>query len=309
MAVTDVIPGVVRQPWRGSRDEQAIREYSVTYIVITDSPLDGPEVVLKAPGLPLQYSTYQFGNDRDLGATLKKKDAVRIDSELMKWEVNCNYNSRVEVVDFGDEDPPSRPPHKTWFTEPYQRIVTTDRLGSPIENVCHDEFDPPAMMDDSRLVLQYTRIDTTADMIFAFSFADAVNSDMFQGFLPGEAKVTSIKAVEHFEKSIMFWDVSFEIHFRRLIQNPPCNVYKPVANGWQRITEIPPWNKTLPNKGFWEFSGGQYKIIRKDGAITPDPQRLAINGALIDKGAPLSAGVLLSFEVYQQKPFAPLGIL
>lgn len=309
MAVLKVLPNLTSAPQDGKKDELAEREYRVTYLVQTDDPLDGPEVVLRAPGLPIIGATYSFANDIDLGALVRSLNARRLPDERLLWEVEVTYSSRNQGDDIVEQNPLDRPAKKRWSTEPYQRIIHHDRFGSPIFNSAHDTFDPPIMIDDMRLTLIYTRNEATNDIPFIFSFANAVNSDVFYGFQPGEVKLTHIESEEEKENNVIFWVTTYEFHFRRTITNPQAQIYKPNGNSWQQIPSIPPWSTTPLNVGFHELKSGKLvRITDTSGKPTPVPLRLNIDGTRMSASATPSQSVFLSFECYDVKPFTALGI-
>lgn len=51
--------------WEGGRDDEGHRTFECTSLVSTDSPFDGPSVVMYASGLPLVGSNWVLGNDND----------------------------------------------------------------------------------------------------------------------------------------------------------------------------------------------------------------------------------------------------
>jgi hypothetical protein len=261
--------------------------------------------------VPKLYSGYGWGNDFDLGCTLREKNATRIPGEPLIWEIRLSYSSALETEPEGEISPLARPPKKRWSTQPYQRIATHDFYGNSITNTAHDTFDPPAMADDSRLVMTYTKNYTEADMIFAFGFRDCVNSDMFQGFTPGEAKLTNIESERFVERAIEYWATTYEFHFRNEIENPRAKIYRPSGEGWEQIDVIPPWNMTLLNVGFHEIGAANdcKRILDETKRPTAQPVRLKLDGKKMDCDAPRTDTVYVSYEIYRKRPYSPLGII
>lgn len=57
-----------RRHWEAERTEEGHRNYVVRFLVQSSNPLDGPQTVTFAPGLPLIGQPWAFGNDFDLWA-------------------------------------------------------------------------------------------------------------------------------------------------------------------------------------------------------------------------------------------------
>ena len=310
MGVTKVWQNLTSQSNHGELDEHADRTYLVTWGVKTDDPKDGVQVVGDAPGLPRLRQTYVFGNDRDIGSVVQRISPKRHSDDPTFWTVEIEYRSRVEIDAQREErDPIARPPEKEWSTDPYQMATSYDRFGNLIANTAHEVFDPPVMKDDDRLTLRYMRNEQAVDIPFIFSYRGCVNSDTFQGFRPGECKLSRIQSRRQVENAIEFWETSYEFHFRNTITTPQAQFYKPAGAGWQLLTEVPPWNLNLQNVSFHEKvfvpGGAEWRPI--PGA--KQPVRLWINGTRMPVDTPRDETVYLSFEIYEMKPFAPLGIV
>ena len=64
--ISNFSPG--RVAWEAERDAEGHRIYTIRHRVFTTTSVDGPQVVMNAPGLPLVGSAWNFGNDLDLWA-------------------------------------------------------------------------------------------------------------------------------------------------------------------------------------------------------------------------------------------------
>jgi hypothetical protein len=184
-----------------------------------------------------------------------------------------------------------------------------------IENQAHDEFDPPIMVDDSRLTYIFARNERAFEVIRSFSYRDAVNSDPFLGFEPGEAKIARIESNEEFDAEFggYYWRTTYEIQFRATIDTAQARVTVVDAHG-NTLSKIPPWNVTVANVGFnqlvFDKSGNLTKIACYDsqGKQPSTPQRLGLGGQQLIPTAPRELCPFISFQVYSVIPFAPLGI-
>ena len=312
MAVINVQPKLTSAPEDARERERGDLEVSITWVVTTDDPNDGPLTVLAAPGLPAMHAHYAIGNDVNTSLTVRERNPNRTANNRQVWEVECVYSSRTDTADFADPNPFARPPQVSWTTQPFQAVAKYDLYGTPLTNVINEEFDPPYMADDMRLTLSYTRNEATNDIPFIFSYRNTVNSDQFAGFAPGEAKMAGIEASRHVENKIVYWETTYTIQFKNRVVDPQSKVYLHMGNAWEQIGFVPPWNATLLNVGFHErvnVAGGS-QIVRfrdKRGSAVPNPQRLNIGGyRLEDK--PTADSTFLSYAIYQEKPYAALGM-
>lgn len=309
MAVIDVRQVLHSASREGELDEHAQRRYMETWYVETDDPLDGPQVVGDAPGVPRLFAYYVNGNDRDLGSRLKRIRPRRMAGETMKWEVELEYDSMLHREGEGERDPMLRPPTVRWATSAYQAVATHDIFGKPLLNSAKDEFDPPAMKDDSRLSLTITRNESNFVVALGFSYIDCVNSDPFFVGAPGEAKMISVESDLISENAITFWKTTYQIHFRRTITSPGATILNPQTGNV--VTNIKPWNITVLDVGFNEVAAGGAKnrILMTDKTRCVQPIRLDGSGTHLSPfDAPHSASWYLSYQVYAEKPFAALGL-
>lgn len=304
MAVIKVYPNLTTEANHGELDEHAERTYVVTWMVETDDPRDGVQVVGDAPGLPRLRAVYVFGNDVDLGSICKRITPRRIPGNQTLWTVEVEYASRNEIDLFReDRDPLMRPIEKEWTSESYQDVMKHDIFGGLIGNTNNEEFDPPVMGDRSRLVLTVRRNEAAANIPFIFSFLDCVNTDAFQGFAPGEARLTRLSTRRQVENAQEFWETFYEFHFQRMLDVPGVWESSPDRRQWLPIHKFPPWNKTIMNAGFHErlVAGGPVTRILD----VAQPVKLTIDGLR----APINEDARwVSFKVYTHRDFAPLGI-
>lgn len=309
MAVTDVRIGAIKGPISGGRKGPLQRQYVITYCVITDDAEDGAQVVLDAPGLPTDYTPYQYGNDVDTPALLRNKTATRDSGDPLVWWVEATFDTETEVQ---NADPTLEPPDISWSTVSYSRVATHDIWGTPILNTAKDEFDPPASVDEGRLQLTISRNEAAFQIPLSFSYINAINSDPFYGFAPGTAKVVSVASAEERQGTLIFYRTTYVIQFRNLIVNPGCHVWDAKNNA--EVFVIYPWNLTLANVGFHEVHGlnpNQTIHIRHDGdrSKVVQPMRLDKDGvALRPFTKPRSDSWFVTYAIFPAKPFSLLGL-
>lgn len=281
--------------WNGRRaaaslDKFITREYTRVFRVITNDPKDEPWVVGSATGLPILFDPYQGQNGAiDLNSRALRIEPRQSEDDPYIWEVVIEYGTKFENFDpanyetGGYENPILRPPDIRWSFVSFQKPIDKDLLGNAIVNSAQDPYDPPVTVDDHRPVLTYERNELVFDPELAIAYMDAVNTDVFLGALPGQAKVAGIEAVRVFEHNLFFWRVNYEIHFRR--------------EGWDLI---------IINRGYHYLDAGESKAINdKFGQPVSSPKLLTAAGAVLPQGGTPTDK---TFKVYKELPFALLGL-
>ena len=259
------------------------RNYERRFRVVTDSRLTGVRDVLSAAGLPVKGDIYATADELDSGARCKSRDAAQDDDNPAVWVVTCHYDTTTEEQ---DEEPTQRRTRYRWGTAQFQRVAWKDIDGKAIVNSAGQYFDPPIEVDDSRPTLTVTRIERTYNQALAIQYQDAVNSDSFLGFAPGQVKVASIEAEDFEENGVIYWTVKYEFHFRR--------------EGWI---------KEPLDQGRYEKWGNFLVPIKErdeDGneldTYVSDPVPLDGQGKRLDNPGPDSCKYL-SFKVYKSLAF------
>ena len=83
--------------WGGSRAKDMHEDYWVTFQVITDDDLDGPQTVTSAPGLPTIGSFWAYGNDSVPGALCSPEvtcQTVVKKEQNLWWELKYKFTTR-----------------------------------------------------------------------------------------------------------------------------------------------------------------------------------------------------------------------
>lgn len=283
--------------WNGRRaaaslDQFITREYTRVFRVITNDPKDEPWVVGSAVGLPILFDPYQGQNGViDLNSRALRIEPRQSDDDPYIWEVVIEYGTKFNGIDASHysanpasyENPTLRPADVEWGYVSFQKPIDTDLLNNAVVNSAQDAFDPAPLVDDHRPTLTISRNELVFDPSVAITYMDAVNTDVFFGALPGQAKVAGISANREFEHNLFFWRVTYEIHFRR--------------EGW---------NLVILNRGYHHLVGGvSKKILDKDAEPVGSPKLLAANGTLLPQaGTP----TYKTFYPYKELPFAFLEL-
>lgn len=189
------------------------RRYKRTFIVLTDSKLDGPATVKSYMSLPSEYGTYTSGNDADTAALVESINVKP--AGFCRWEVEVSYSTVTPNEAQNAENPVDRAPTVRWNFQAYQRPCVSDVDGSPIVNSAGDPFSPPLEREEKRPLLSVSRFENMFSPGMALAYQYAVNSDTFMGVDPGYCRCNGIQAELHYEKNQYCWKVEYEFEFRK----------------------------------------------------------------------------------------------
>lgn len=248
------------------------------------------------------------------GARVIRKGAVPLGDSLLAYQVDVEYSSsQARTSDYNDT-PTSRSPTIRYATIPGKKVITRARrvghysasglqsLGpvagdtgnDAIVNSAYDRFEDPVEVDESRLVLLYTRWYEALDPNTLLDYSDAMNSDVWP--MPrtsisapiGTAKIMSISSDSIYEGGGQYWLTTYEIHFQ------------------------PRWNLELLNVGMQYYNGGyqggagkQYRFLDESGEPVSTPQLLTTTGGALSAASEPTYAV---YQVYKARPFVPLAL-
>lgn len=286
------ILSVTEQPegWSGNRTEKGDYEFNRVFYVLTQTMNVGPFGVLSAVdpvtgmAVPGDFDDYHAGDDALGFAFVKSKTARRDRVQPRLWIVEVRYSTAKDTQERQiAENPLDRPAVYSWDSVTYQKVVAKDKDDQAVVNSAGERFSPLPTMDDNRPVLRVERNEATFNESRAIDYQDAVNTDMFRGFDPGQAKVAKITGTTAYENSVFYWQVTYEIHFRR--------------EGWRL---------EILDEGTYTTTALGVKLLFFDvrGQIMQ-------SGLLDGHGNELADGsdpVFLPFDVYKKRPFNVLGL-
>jgi hypothetical protein len=280
-----------------SVNDKGETEYTRLFRVVTSSPLVANLAVRTAAKIPKIGDVYATTTEFD-ATSLCRRVQPQQDSEAPRvWEVRVEYGPPEAESGQQNPNPLLRSAVVAWGFTQASRPVWKDKDGKPIQNSAGDWYDPPPEIDDSRPVLTVSRNEPAFNSSIAIAYQDAINSDSFMGFSPGQAKVAGISATSQTENNFFFWSVTYEFHFRR--------------DGWQvSILDAGRNYKTqdgnlapIPQLG-----------VKEDGTTFPMkntavPEPIPLDGAGLPIRSPNPSNVKYrDFKVYRELPFANLGV-
>lgn len=322
MAVTSVVPLFEDQTGEWSR--KASHTYTSAYHCQTDDIDDGPETVMGALGLSVN-DTYAIGNDSDPLSFLQKATPTRVPGKPTLWKVVANWGPATsQKSDGSPTDNPeeyrdewdisttsvSRPVEEAHLRVNALPDRAVDSFG-PVINSAGVRFDPPLERDTSLLQIRITKHKATFPVAH-LAYQDAVNSDAFtlstSGFslsVPLYAAKLGFSGSLQFQNQTSYWKVVYEL----LID---------FQFGW-RANVLDRGLEAAAKEGYENGHGGTFlaadldagkpKLRRildvQDGNPITTPVRLDGNGKVAD---PEGLDVYITYSIYQEKPFAALGL-
>jgi hypothetical protein len=183
------------------------RAYVCQWLVQSDSYSDGPLVAQSCSGLPVAFSTYNFGGTEvDPYARLREWDAYRKEPNSLVWVVWARWSTpplkegeRRGAGDGSHQDNPNSytdptqelPIAKTTMIE-REKLMTrvfnlqTNLFNPPMNSAC-EPFNPPPSYKTYDLQLEITRNEVVSGIhpSLGIQYSSATNSDVFWGMAAG----------------------------------------------------------------------------------------------------------------------------
>jgi hypothetical protein len=147
------------QKWSMTRDAEGNREYKAAWLIECDTT-DGPANALRAPGLPLPGSAWNFFGDSDLWAYCRQDATVTplLEKDKNKQFVVEQTFSTKPTKKCGDnqvEDPLLEPQKVSGTYKTYQVEATFDRRGERVVNSAWEQFRGPQVeFDEARATVK-----------------------------------------------------------------------------------------------------------------------------------------------------------
>lgn len=272
--------------WSGETwddDVTGPRGYQALYRVVSDDPLESPQSVRTAAGLPVLGDAFPT----DVSAFVRRRKARRLDSTRLVWEVDIEY-------EFGLEALPENDPAIIRWTSSLERVpAIKDINGEAIVNSAGDYFDPPPEKD---LPIWTISIQFNASSIptAIISYAGSVNDGAItidgMSVAAEQAKIVGLDIGERQERN--------DIEFRTITLSIA------VADDGDSSLN---WDLSLLDQGFRIKDGTDLKDILiedEDGNKNRPscPVLLDGNGAKLTDPSP-STAVFMDYEVTQKLDF------
>lgn len=275
----------------GGQDAES-QERTASWLVRCDSPFDDLDTVLDA--LPVRVGeSYPFGAGL-IPLRCERRDADRIEENAPDWVAVAEFRTPPddEEEDRDPEEPLNDPPEISVDYEDREVPVTRQAdgeerdEGDPIANSMGIPFDPPPTKRSAGIVITITRNESVSNaaVTTAYRYKNAVNSDAFWGFEPGQCQMVSISLRRAFRTTPSGLRVRYLVVTYKISANP---------DGHQlSLLDVGP-TYTSQEEGEVEFKTrtGQPTIGLLDGY-----------------GYRSETPHYLDFDIYPELPFAPLRL-
>lgn len=256
--------------------------FSEAYQVIAD-PGDTKLDVFQAPGLPLINDLYP--GTATVYCTEKSPQQV----SPIFWIVGVTYQG-----EFGpggpSENPVSQPPDITWSDTETSEEIDEDFDGNPIVTANNEPITGvTANIPDQ--VLSVRRNFSSINLYGISQYRRSVNSDLFQGWPAGTAKLVgySAKLVHEFGG---YWEVNARFQFREPYRTTPDKA----------------WYARVRHEGFYVRTGETSITRAYDDNKEPTVRPVLLNADGTEKTSGDDAN-WLEFKRYQPLPYNALGLV
>ena len=180
--------------WSGDTDDDGHRTYTIVHKVLADK-LDGPNIVMNTPGLPLQGSCWSFDNDEDHWAlcwpTMKVTPKLN-DQPNTEWTVEQKFSTRPFGRCENVEDPLLEPQKVSGTFVKYTKEITKDRHGEQIKTSSHELIHGPLVeFDDNRPTVRVEQNVADLELGVLSSMVDTVNDATLWDLEPRKIKLSN----------------------------------------------------------------------------------------------------------------------
>lgn len=279
-----------------SKDKQS---FSLRFVAVVNHIFDGPITIYNDARCPKLGSSYILGTEVSLGCVAQgfkwqqhggSTDEGSSTVGRWKWTVDVEY----ATIDKEEKQPPGVEQAKVSYdTETYDELLAKDVNSVDVINSCQQPFDPPPVVERSRMIVRVEKSLAGFDAGFAMQCQDAVNSQPFLGFPANTLRITKISAQPQDNNGIPFYSVSVEMQHRESIGTldlgQPHQAHILDAGRYQKGPDP---------------TGPLRKIVDDDGDAMTDPVPLNGNGYRLTGGEP----VYKHFKRYRTLDYNSLGI-
>lgn len=220
MTVATLIGGP--REWSMQRDRDGNRDYKVTFLIETQTSLDGPAHILECPELPQPGDFYVIDNDADLWATWKlDADVKQLTREEpgFWWEITLTASTKPDGKRCKDQqidDPLMVPDRISGGFAKYQEEAAVDRFGLSITNSAFELFHGPTNeWDKARPTVKIAMNRAQLNLPLLCQLQDCVNSGPMWGLPARCIKLSNITwDKKYYGQCFPYYEISLEFDIR-----------------------------------------------------------------------------------------------
>ncbi len=305
--VAILIPGQRR--WSVGRDDEGHREYRIVHRVRA-STIDGPQVVLLTPGLPLVGSPWAFDNDFDPWAMCFP--FMRIETEVRDepntiWRVEQKFSTKplFRCQDIPIEDPLLEPADISGSFVKYTKEVTEDKDGNKIKSSSHEMIRGPQVeFDFNRSSVTISQNVSLLELDVFTPMVDTVNDAVLWGLGARQIKLSNVSWERKVLGSCGFYytrSLEFDIDATTFDRNIVDEGTKVLSGHWEEAG----WTLDNIDGGAPDKTNPQHFNRYKDR--NDENSRVMLDG----NGEPLAVGatpIEIPLDYYGESNFLLLGI-
>lgn len=175
----------------GSKNREAVREYTRTFLVNTTSPFDNAATIIGSGAIPGWLSIFSAGGVTDLRARVKDiRCTPRDELSPYWWDVTVKYDTQVEQGEKADaidseaypDNPLIRPPEERWEKLVLNEVREADFNDEAYRNSAGELFSPlpdNAVTYPVKVIVRNESVSPGPDKI---KFCNCINNDTFRDY-------------------------------------------------------------------------------------------------------------------------------
>lgn len=297
---------------QGDADNKAVNSYSRVWTVQFDAPVSDINYVNNLSELPSFYSVYSD----DPYAILTKRSARQDEEDPSVWHITLTWSRVSADQRQATTNPIDRPPRVSWSTTQFEKPFDYDANGNMVCNSVGDRFNPPEMVEDSR-VLAKVVYNLTYVPTWILDYRNKVNNAplTIEGIFVDTncARIMSVDVSEwKNEQNTYFREVVLALEMRDVFtvsKSSDGGTRGPSATIVPRC-DVYGWQKAILDRGFQYIngSGDVVKILDKNNMEPSEPLLLDGKGGKLT--VPTSPGdeVYRVFDAFEEVDFSVLNL-
>jgi hypothetical protein len=229
----------------GSVNEQWARTYTLRYLVETNNPHDGWQIVRNSPLVPQVGYYYNTTGESDFGARATNVEGQHVQADPKLWHVDVTFTSaqREDPEDQDTQDPEQRKPTISVRFERMQVAIFDEDDETPIGNSLKQPFSPPPMKEETRAIISIVRNERDINLANVQAWQDRVNDAEFAGAATKTLKLNITNIQEMFREGERFWTKTYELAYRAKT-----------------------WTQRIMDAGYKQDEDGNFRLIALNGS-------------------------------------------